>query len=415
MEELSSIRGEWNALADRCRATAFQRFEWNELWWKHLGWGPNRSLRVVVARDRSTIVGIMPLFLEIEYLPGLRPLKRLRLLGSAVRRSGRYTPVSEFGASDFLDFIIHPGEETRVCGAFVTFLREHPSLYDEVVLEHVPEEGVVKTEFLPLALQAGFPCEPKRSDVCPRLEAPSSFEEFLAGLRPGVRRRLTQAMNASGAGGKITLETVPPERYSEAFRELVNLHQARWNRLGFPGLFSDPHYERFLDDLLRTYGKDGWIWFLSARSGDACVASRVAFRCGGRYYDYLSGFEDRAPWAKLRPGTALLCMLLQDAAHSENGIVEFLRGKERYKMELTSDASFNWKVTLVNPWSRGTIRMGLYRWLRAGRRLLVLLSKERELFLLQYRRSGASGCLPGYVRFRAVSFFNHCFRRSADE
>jgi CelD/BcsL family acetyltransferase involved in cellulose biosynthesis len=58
--EFESLRSEWTELhACSPNHTPFQSWEWNYAWWKHFG--VPGSLRLLLVRDGSQLIGIAPL------------------------------------------------------------------------------------------------------------------------------------------------------------------------------------------------------------------------------------------------------------------------------------------------------------------------------------------------------------------
>jgi len=404
-----SLRDEWNDLAGRSSATIFQTHEWLWLWWKHFGRRDNCQLYILVCRVRGEIVGIIPLFLEEHALAGLRPYRKLRLMGSGAGDPYRYTPVSETGPSDFLDFIALPEFESRLAEEFAGYLREHASLYDEMELEHIPDQSIVRREFTARMEIPGSSCKVRRTDVCPRLNVPRSMEEYLGTLHASVRRRFSQARRGAASNGGTSMETVPGEGIPETFGALIRLHQERWNRLGYPGLFSDERFLKFQEEVLQEFAPKGWLWFKFVRGNGSCVACRLGYTFNGRYYDYLSGFDDSPHWSKSRPGLALLLSMLEDATATGAGWLELLRGDEKYKFELTQDLTHNWTVHVVNPRTLHTVRYHLHRFLQSCRFIIRRGSKEFLLFRTQYRRHGAPRCFLTYASFRLKGFLNKIY------
>jgi CelD/BcsL family acetyltransferase involved in cellulose biosynthesis len=406
VEKLLSLHDQWNSIAEQSSATIFQTHEWLMLWWKHFGTGGNRSLHTLIVRNDQTIVGIIPLFLEVHTIFGFRLHKRLRLLGCGVADTYAYSAISECGVSDFLDFIALPPFGSRVAEVFIHYLKEHPFVCDEIKFENISDESIVKKELLPWMETLDVHYEIRQSDICPRVNTPLSVEQYLRGLHSSVRRRLVQARKTFSRDGIYALETITSGKLSSAFQDLIALHQGRWNRLGYPGLFHDTRFQHFQQDVLQVFLTNGWVWFKSLRTDSVRIAVRMGFRFNDRIYDYLSGFDDHPPWSKLRPGLALLLAMVEDAVESRCHCVELLRGKEQYKFELTPDFISNWNVRFFNLNATHTLRAGVYRIVLWFEYLISQLSKQRLLFLVQYREHGLPGGMFQYVSFQIANLID---------
>lgn len=349
------IQSEWSELVANSNAHIFQTYEWQRLWWKFFG--GNRTLHIVLIRQNGKLVGVVPFFMEPSTFLGTHVHHRLRLLGCGVSlRESAGNPMT-YGPSDYLDIIALPEFENDVANTLAKYLDEHTELYDSVEMNDVPQDAIVLRALLPALDEIGWKYKISRSDICPRLYAPGSGEEFMRSLRPKVRYHLSQARKAATNQGLFSIEGVHSlEELEYTFEVFVKLHQRRWNRRGHPGAFADNRFQRFLKEVLKTFFKRDWLWFKTANAGGKCIAVQSAFKFKDRVYDYMKAFDDESPAAKRRPGLALLLWLINDAIHNKFRVVDFLRGGEPYKFELTSHGQFNWHIVIPNRIKRAKLR-----------------------------------------------------------
>jgi CelD/BcsL family acetyltransferase involved in cellulose biosynthesis len=346
VEELSSLHDEWDDLVARSTATVFQTHEWLSRWWKYFGHAQKCTLHILLFRHEETLVGIAPFFIETQSLLGIGVFKRLRLMGCGVVKHPFMANDAEGGPSDYLDIITEKGYEQVVGTSMSNYLATHARIVQSIELENIREEGTLYRYGIPSLEKAGFSVKSRKADVCPFLPVPRSIDEYGQSLTPEVRRRWRRARkDFDGTRIRSVRESDSPEVLHAAFKDLVFLHQLRWNRLGYLGLFADARYEAFQDDVAEAFWHRGWLWFKSAHAGGICIASQMVFVFNKRVYGYLSGFDDRSPWAKSRPGLALYAAIIDDAIQSKFDVVDFLRGAEQYKFDLTSSVTYNWNAT----------------------------------------------------------------------
>lgn len=399
--EFFALRNEWNAVAAASSASAFQSYEWLSGWWKHFGNHPDCSLHVLLFLRDGRIAGIAPLFVESTKIGGREIHRELKLMGGGTRHRLSPCMPENYGPSDYLDIMATPEEQHRVAEAFVRYLDEHRKLFDRMEFSNIPEQGLMMTMVLPLLNRGTLPFHAERSVVCPRLTVPPSMEEYIARRDAGVRHRIHQARKASIDGKVFTIETITTEEEFEPFyRDLVALHQERWNRLGYPGLFSNPWFEEFQHETALQFLRSGRLWCKAARSNGNTVAARMAFRFNDCYYDYLSGFDDKASAAKRRPGLALLLSMIEDAIRERMSVVDFLRGAEPYKFELTGETSSNWDITIDGPKTTDFAGTVLFPMVWIFRNVAHRIASEGTLLRLQSRRNGMMLALPRYIAFR---------------
>jgi len=393
----AGLRDEWNALVLQSSATVYQTHEWASAWWSHFGGKPHQSLHCLLLREEGRLVGIIPLYEERVAVLGLPAQRRLALMGDGNAFSVSSGMFFDNGPSDYLDAIIDPASEREAARTVASYLSELP--WDALEFVNVPEGSMILTMLVPELESRQRECRATKADSCPYLPVPASLEEYFATLSGSVRRRFVQAHRASTGKEAMFSVThaVSLEEFRSAFETIVTLHQRRWNKVGYPGLFADKSFREFQEEVLRAFHRNGWLWCATALSPDGeAVASRLAFRFNGRYYDYLSGFDDAAPAAKRRPGLALLLRMIEEAVAASAGVVDFLRGDEGYKFEMTSSSRHNWNISVRPPGRRSVLeRMLLF--MRLGG---FLLRRERSLLGVQRREHGLLRSVGQYIRFR---------------
>lgn len=142
------------------------------------------------------------------------------------------------------------------------------------------------------------------------------------------------------------LETTWAESLEEAddiFRELVELHQARWKADGQPGAFASRRFEQFQRDLLvRGLGERKVVAFRVKHEG-VTVGALLLLADRNRLLDYLSGF---APFdQKPSPGLVTHFLCLNEALRRGYSAYDFLVGDKRHKDNLSTDSqSLAWTV-----------------------------------------------------------------------
>lgn len=405
-ESLSLLRDRWNTLAKESSATIFQTFEWLSLWWKFLGEMPHRTLQVILFYHDDRLVGIAPLFLHKESLLGISLHNRLSFLGSGMSYARSGGVFLDNGPSDYLDLLIQPGFEEEVCSSLLGYLIEYEARWDEMELVNIPHNSVVIHTLVPLLRARDWTCRVSRADICPRISTPLTMDEYFQNISASVRRRLVQAQRAA----KESVYSISPadslEECHNTLSSIITLHQKRWNRSGFPGLFSDDRFQLFQEAIVDAFYEHGWLWCKSAHADRTCVAARLGFKFGDTIYDYLSGFDDAAPAAKRRPGLALLLAMIEDAIHEHYSTLDLLRGDEAYKFELTSDSRYNCNITIERAHSAMSLGKTLHRVFKTISLLGFLMAREWKLLQVHYRESPLYRFFFQYVRFRSQRFIS---------
>lgn len=381
-DALLGIRSPWERLAGDSSAMVQSTPEWTLGWWKEFGGGPNRRLNVLGWWEGDRMVGLAPLYMGRSRLAGVGLQRRLRLIGSGGSTSEVFGFSDDYGISDFLDILTAPGYEKTIAERMAARMKENPENVDYLQLLHVREEQFASSVLFPELARAGLSPRRHVSDQCPYidLEPHAAVDAFIASRTSrSARRRLRQSQSGHAGGLPFEVERIRGQRrLDEAFGHLVELHQQRWNRVGFPGIFDDPRFSRFILPLLHEMERMGRFMGFLARAPDGHVlAVRFGFAYQGRIYDFLTGFDDAHPMSRNRPGYALLMAMIEQAMEQGMHRIELLRGTEEYKFDFTDTCRRNVYIEVFTP--SGRKRAALNRVVNGVSCMARAASRERRL------------------------------------
>jgi CelD/BcsL family acetyltransferase involved in cellulose biosynthesis len=403
-DELKSNKSAWEALVARVPTHVFQSYEWISCWWRHFGANRDRSLYVCMFRSGRQLVGIVPFFSETRTLAGFRTSRRLRLAGCGVTGARNRGLFDRYSPSDFLDGIVDPVFATEVAAELKRHLRANSDIWDELDLSNLREDSFFLRHFLPLIDPEYNSIEVRITDACPYLLNPVESNEYIETLKPSVRRRMAQALKSMIAAGETEINSAQSSGDVEALLgTLVDLHQARWNNMGYPGVFSDERFLRFQEEVAQEFLTRGWLWLKMVCIAGAPAAVRMGFKFKESMYDYLSGFDDRSAASKKRPGLGLLMLMMDDAARSNTTSFEFLRGAEQYKFEMTEQSLNLSTLRLTNASVRSPLRRAINALQRVGESITYRIYIENASFKTNIRRHAFPAGVVKYLSFRAGS------------
>ena len=98
-----------------------------------------------------------------------------------------------------------------------------------------------------------------------------------------------------------------------------------------------PEIASFFERLAKEFDPLGWLQLDFLEIGERAVASTFAFRLGHTFYLYNSAYEPDA--SRLSPGLVLVSELVKRSLEDDGTrVIDFLRGPERYKYQLGSEA-----------------------------------------------------------------------------
>lgn len=304
-EDLDRLESEWRALLPRCREKwVFFWPTWLRVWWQEFGAG--RELMLLSVRRDGQLVGVAPL----------------------MREDGRLTFAGDTNVCDYMDVIAAEGEESNVVSALLRGLGEEP--WDELALWAVPEDSPTLDSLRTAAPSLGLKVETEVEDVCPYVDLPDTWDEYLAGLDKKDRHELRRKLRKLSRGGEVGTEALEaPAEVAAAMGDFLRLYrQSRTDKAEF----MTPQMERFFCAIVDALAAEGRVEMHFLTLNDVRVAAVLCFCAGEEALLYNSGYD--AGYAHLSVGLLSKALVLQKAIEEGKKRFDFLRGPEPYKYDL---------------------------------------------------------------------------------
>jgi CelD/BcsL family acetyltransferase involved in cellulose biosynthesis len=305
-ETFAALAPEWWDLWRRApSATPFLSPAWLIPWWRHFHPG---ELFVVTLRHGQRLVGLAPFYIEDA------PLGR------------RILPVG-ISLSDYLDVLFEPAYAERAGQVLVAYLDHERARWDGWDLEELPPEAAALS--LPAPPGCEESCGPQ--STCPVLEFPADARAIWDFVSARKRRDTNLARNRAARRGEVTIEQADDARAPALLDVLFDLHRARWQSRGEPGVVAHDAARNFHCSALPGLMKAGFARLYLLRIGGVSAAAHYGFMQGGNAYFYLTGFDPE--FAFESPGVILLAHAIEQAFAEGARAFHFLRGPEAYKYE----------------------------------------------------------------------------------
>lgn len=397
--DFDALEEAWNTLLNQpgTGASIFQTFEWQRLLWKYFN--SDNELHIITFWNEDRLVGIAPFYLESTSFMGLFNFRKLQFIGNSIPDTkGLF---SHYSPTDYLDMIVHPDFKKKVAKSLVIYLQVNRLLFDQIELNELPEEGIFMTDIFPEIKRAKWSCKQIKREVCPKIHLPGSIEEYLDDLDRKVRYELRYSKRAVIEKDLFRVFKVTNEsELDAAFNHFVELHQKRWNKQGYPGIFSDPHYQDFLKNAARAFLRRGWLMMTTAKDKEGqCIAVEFAFKFKNRIYDYQKAFDADSDLAKYSPGKALLYFMIEAAIEDGLNFVDLLRGGEKYKLRLTNNALRNWRIIISDSTEGNRWKYWLNRMHQYITDLIQRVGREFLLLRVHIKQWGITDFWPNYFSF----------------
>lgn len=304
-EDLERLEPEWRALLPRASMNkVFASPTWLRVWWQEFGAG--RDLILLSVRRGGELVGVAPL----------------------MRDNDRLCFAGDTEVCDYMDFIVAPGEEEAVVSAVLRSLGEEP--WQELALWAVPEGSPTLDALKAVAPQLGLRVDIEIEDVCPQLDLPATWEEYLASLKKKDRHELRRKLRKLSKGGEVLLEVIDEAAaVKAALDDFLRLYR---DGRSDKAAFMTERMERFFRAIVSALADEGRIELLFLSLDGARAATVLCFCADGEALLYNSGYAPS--YAYLSVGLLSKALALQKAIEEGKRRFDFLRGREPYKYDL---------------------------------------------------------------------------------
>lgn len=405
----STLDIEWTKLARLSNQMICMSPGWAASWWKHFGRNKKRSLIIVTVYDNLRLVAIFPFYKGTTNVGGITIQQRLQLIGSGGSPNEQLGFSDDYGISDFLDLIVDPEYRTRIADLFVKLLASPQFSNYQITLHQARDDSYIMQTLYPLLKKSKRRVRAQLTDTCYyiELDQKGDFQDFIKKSKSNARRRFRQTLRARGIGNEYIIEEpAAMADVEQIINKLMQLHQDRWNKMGHPGAFQDDRFREFFKEISFAAYRDNRLWLKQAVDESGICAVRMLLMYNGRYYDYMSGYDEDSPSAKYRPGIALLLDLVENSFERPIERIELLRGDEGYKHDFTHLSLNNWKITIpeIRHWKTGWGLPAAITQLCSI--FLKYFKREKMLLKVQYKKVGFIYMFSGYFKFRLYTLKN---------
>jgi CelD/BcsL family acetyltransferase involved in cellulose biosynthesis len=341
-QEFDGLESEWDLLFEENGVSVFQSFEWQRTWWKYFGEGnPCTRLYIIVIRSGQRLLAIAPFFIETINTLGLYTLRKISLLG---RRD-----------SDYLDVLAAKGFESLSVDVIASHLAKHSSMFDVLYLEDIPERSRTHTALYEALARAQFRGELFINEYCPRTRLLDSWEATLSSFTGTHRRYLNQRRRQIRENFVAEFEVTAEQKdVSQNMTDFIALHQRRWNKKGYKGVFSDQRMVLFHHEVAQRCFQRGWLFLAFLRLDGKRTAAIYGFRFRDELEYYLGGVEEGGAAGPYSPGSVLHSYAMEAAIREGKKVYDFMRGRERYKYTFGAVDCANWTLLILRPHSKVT-------------------------------------------------------------
>jgi CelD/BcsL family acetyltransferase involved in cellulose biosynthesis len=216
------------------------------------------------------------------------------------------------GISDYLDIL---GDVDRVAGAITS---ADCQMWDFQQLRPT-------SPLLSIPLADGWSDNVEDQEPCPVLQL-ADLDQLLS---THARKKLRYYRRCAEREGAVRFETATQESLDAFLDALFELHAARWQRRGLPGVLADATTPQFHREAARRMLDAGALRMYAMHIADRVRAVFYGFASHGTVYYYLSGYDPDLE--KISIGNTIVAHAIEEAIGDGATTFDFLRGAEEYK------------------------------------------------------------------------------------
>lgn len=306
LESFESIEAEWeNLLPDGVTNNIFLTPFWQKTWWERMRLD-EQELRLVKLTDNDTTVGIAPL----------------------LKNQGLITFLGGTDLWDIHDFVVLKGREEGFFHAFMGYLEDED--WTEIRLESLLDGSPTLSHLTSRALDRGYKVEQREEDSLMGVILPSTWDEYLMGLRKKDRHELRRKLRRLDTEADYRIQQLSDvDSVSEAMDDFLHLMgQSREEK----SEFLTGEREDFFRDMALEMARRGHLQLFFLEVSGVRTAATVCFDYNNVRSLYNSGHNTK--YAALGTGFLLKALCLKKAICEGKDYFDLLRGTEPYKQHL---------------------------------------------------------------------------------
>jgi CelD/BcsL family acetyltransferase involved in cellulose biosynthesis len=299
------LESEWDQLAaGAMTSTPFQSRAYQQAWWNHLG--PGELFTIVLRNGDASLCAIACFYL----------LDGLLYFNGCVEET------------DYLDLITAAPDAPHAWSAVLELL-ENSQLppWRGLNLCNIPQDSPSRTILQQLAQERSLAFSTEVQEVCPIIELPQSFEEYLMQLDKKQRHEIRRKKRrADAAGTELKVVTAEDDVTAEVddFLDLLQMSASEKED------WLNEERRAVFHEVAKSALDAGTLQLLFLQQGDQKIAGLYNFDYKDRIWVYNSGFNV-VEFGHLSPGVVLTGGAIELAIGAGRREFDFLRGDEQYK------------------------------------------------------------------------------------
>ena len=317
IEELYSVREDWNNLFEKCSESIFIHYSWVYNNYRVFGQTP---LIIVIYNDNKEMIAALPFT--------IKPFKI---------KSFTYQALSHgtTDATDYACFLISPNANSRlIIKRVIQYLLDiQKDRWHFYKFDNLSDGSTTSSLFRHVLLKELYGGEIV-AEITPIIDFSRVYEE--PKKASNINRRFKKIVNKCNISHKKGKDILP---YDMA--QFSKIHQHSYPNSAFDSDKNQDFYRSLIED--HTFGSQ--VILSSIKEDETLVASHFGFIDSDTFYYYVPTYDEN--FSQFGPGQFLLRTLVEDAKKNECHSFDLLRGSESYKYNWVNRIQNNYSVLAV--------------------------------------------------------------------
>lgn len=244
----------------------------------------------------------------------------------AVMNNNTLQLIGDERVTDINDMVYCSGYEQHIIEAFASFIKSKDMHLNLFPLEQHSPLVFYLPQFLDDIVI-------EKTDVCPIVHLPESWEDYLKNLNGKARHELRRKLRKANG---VTMQPIEPERIDILFRLMVASDKNKKD-------FLTAEMCAFFKNIAHLFSQHGWLRFRAAYHDSRPICALFSFQTNNHIFLYNAGFDPM--FSTLSPGIAAVGLDIKTAIDEQFKYYDFLRGEENYKLQFGAQKRNTVRIT----------------------------------------------------------------------
>ena len=214
-----------------------------------------------------------------------------------------------------------------------------------------------------------------RTEACPYVALPATFEELLAGRSSGTRQDVRRRRRKLERAGRVRFRTTTGgPNLDRDWKKFLTVEASGWKGQTKSAIITRPSAKTLYDDFVHEAAERGWLRLGLLELDGSVIAGQLAIFLGGEGFGLKMGFDET--YRDLGPGSVIVAETFREAIEEGLRGMDLLGAADSYKMRWTDQVRPRQRLRVVRG-TPGRVAERVWR-SQLHPRLVVLRDRARD-------------------------------------